>query len=1493
MERLADENRAFYETADGRGVLRAMELPFEHRWIYLFELIQNAVDARARSIAVSVADDSLTFEHDGDNPIDESDVRGISKVFRSTKGASSVGFMGIGFKSVFGRFREARIAGSGWRFRYAVPHRRGAEYGDVQPDLLGAVIPIWDDDIAAPTNGFTTRFELRGVVHPQHNLRSDLTAFLPEDDRTPLAILADAGLRRMTVDGRVWDLGLHEGSDDNREAVALSEDENLLWQLFPVSFQPSKEAIARFLEHRRIQPSEVERDQVYAEACRPRRVLGILPLGDNGVPAPPPRGRVYATLPTDVDLPFGLHINADWLLNISRTGLKEIEDNPWQRDIVQRVADVLGRLLRWAARTQSKPDAVRAAFGALDAPSQSGSRLESLFADEEWLNRLRCQLHDAAVVPTLTERHGPLTFVKPTEAVHLPSALAKALEGDMDLAPTVLLGGPVLARGVLGRGGRDLLERAGLLTKLAPEDLARRWAGGLEEWWETLDGDESRRRDALFHVWGAIAELMPSTAPKWRALAQGELVEGSADRDWRSVRLRCVRTATGDWRSVDEVAFFKEAPPSDREPGGVETRELIEDHIPDVAACLSFGWMSALRQVSGPPSGALKWIEREAASIDLRDAVAEAMDALSELPGQDWTVLVPLGHWAMHRNRPDLLTWVLVDSSTGPRGVPIGDALVADPYVERGDVRRRLLPRVPPIAAAYGEQDPGSESAQEWRLLFEKAGAQGTLSVRPINRWRGQRDREAVSEFLGLDPGHANKNGYRLRDFEIEPQIPDSDAEEDVRQALAPWLEDGFSSMANHGRRIATSSYFGDQRVVGSRSSSWLRRLADLDWVSCDDSRLRAPKDVLPRPDPARSDAPVAQLSEELVRVLEQEGLKFGSAIPEAPALRRLMALGDRLGADELSDLLREVREDGSNEDRSRLAQVVRDLSVLSESGQRFSLDRIVRRAGAGGSLRGALGGWILSLDGIAEPLREELAHDDFPFEFPDTTTGEQALAYLERVWERAGTSGEGLANQVREVLPAAYAYCLDDCAGDESLAERWRQAVPGSAVFAEREWMRLADSSASVYFDDLEDRRFAPRDSSIRTATGGHLGNFPGHQMRTAQALGLPLLSDLVDLRWEEGAEREVADWTPRFELVGELLAHARERGRADGVGGTEGEPGLPFRLVERLELWVKVGASAPEPVPVNARLNKGVLIVAGRPVEFASDAAAELVRELGLRQRADLAVAISGMFGAIADGQDFALAAKKFTRAFAQGFDLPAALGTSPNAADAPNDEARSAGTDNVSLDREPDDAPLVGPEDPPGLERVGGSFDRDRALAPQRAAVKKLRQALKGELEQGDDEAQADQVDTSDDGTGSELGDEDYRRIAAEYERLSGRQPELGDPHQAGWDLQSQDPLTGVKRLIEVKGRGRPWTEDEVVELSRAQVSKAFEARSGKSACVWYLYVVERSSPGAYQVLPIENPADTATKWILRGDEWRMIADEPKLITRASAASDTTGE
>ena len=98
--------------------------------------------------------------------------------------------------------------------------------------------------------------------------------------------------------------------------------------------------------------------------------------------------------------------------------------------------------------------------------------------------------------------------------------------------------------------------------------------------------------------------------------------------------------------------------------------------------------------------------------------------------------------------------------------------------------------------------------------------------------------------------------------------------------------------------------------------------------------------------------------------------------------------------------------------------------------------------------------------------------------------------------------------------------------------------------------------------------------------------------------------------------------------------------------------------------------------------------------------------------------------------------------------------------------------------------------------------------------------MRSSLKGEIAPNPEEDDAGETGISNEDRPAVLGDEEYRKVAARYEREAGREPELGDPRQTGWDIRSTDPRTKAVRLIEVKGRGRPWDEDEVVELTRAQ-------------------------------------------------------------------------
>ena len=318
-------------------------------------------------------------------------------------------------------------------------------------------------------------------------------------------------------------------------------------------------------------------------------------------------------------------------------------------------------------------------------------------------------------------------------------------------------------------------------------------------------------------------------------------------------------------------------------------------------------------------------------------------------------------------------------------------------------------------------------------------------------------------------------------------------------------------------------------------------------------------------------------------------------------------------------------------------------------------------------------------------------------------------------------------------------------------------------------------------------------------------------------------------------------------------------------------------MKRVYGLSLRVSFRGEPAEPIPVNARLSGHVLTVAGRPVQFGADAAKELLRDFSFGQRANLAADLTGMLGAIDNPSDFRLAADKYRRSFVPDFQLPEGFQRGlafPNPPDSEDEPARSA---KAEVDDEETAGTKASESNVPATsdesDSTTGTYTRDRALVRQNALAKQLKSALKGELEPDDVDGEAHEATGLNGKSGTDLGDEEYRTAVVQYEKEAGRAPELGEPHQTGWDVRSIDPQTEEIRLIEVKGKGCPWVGDEVVELSSAQVRKAFEVSTDGTES-WYLYVVEKTD-GGYQVLPVENPVGGAAKWILRGESWRMLA------------------
>ena len=210
LKRLSQENHDFYESDRGKGALKDLQQKFPHVWLYVAELIQNAVDEKATIIRIEIIDSKvLVFEHNGEAFDYGQDVIGLCTKGVSSKGVGAVGFMGVGFKSVFRSYETVRISSADWKFYLKVGVSIGKEYGDQHRDWLGAVLPVWDKTIPEPSEGMTCRFELTNRVVKNHTIDSDLEAVF-KNDKSLLPLLAMQNVQELDWNGVKWVLSIDQ-----------------------------------------------------------------------------------------------------------------------------------------------------------------------------------------------------------------------------------------------------------------------------------------------------------------------------------------------------------------------------------------------------------------------------------------------------------------------------------------------------------------------------------------------------------------------------------------------------------------------------------------------------------------------------------------------------------------------------------------------------------------------------------------------------------------------------------------------------------------------------------------------------------------------------------------------------------------------------------------------------------------------------------------------------------------------------------------------------------------------------------------------------------------------------------------------------------------------------------------------------------------------------------------------------------------------------------
>ena len=274
------------------------------------------------------------------------------------------------------------------------------------------------------------------------------------------------------------------------------------------------------------------------------------------------------------------------------------------------------------------------------------------------------------------------------------------------------------------------------------------------------------------------------------------------------------------------------------------------------------------------------WLKKRHQDVRL---AAVIRDACNTVGAEDGFPLVELLEWALHRGdqRQDLVPLVMTEN--GPRRP--ADSLLADPVVDHGACRRQIFGAKSPLA----EDDAIIEDRRAVTLFLERLGVPGQVKLQERRVRYTSSQRSLVERQIGAEPPKTGvRSGYQVVDYHFPFPLADVPAE-----AVQDWLSGSPSSFSGIGRKRAEGSYWGTKSARGTTSCGWIRDLQSHAWLLCRNGERHRPSEVLLSPDADYEGAPVAAIDPELAKVLQQEGIEFGTTIPKSPALHRLVLCSD------------------------------------------------------------------------------------------------------------------------------------------------------------------------------------------------------------------------------------------------------------------------------------------------------------------------------------------------------------------------------------------------------------------------------------------------------------------------------------------------------------------------------------------------------------------------------------------------------------------------
>lgn len=1506
VDSILQKNLAFYTDPRGKGALRDLQQTFPHPWLYIAELLQNATDENATCISFTSTDnDGFIFEHNG-RSLNGKDVRALCSRGVSTKGAGTVGFMGVGFKSVFRSFEKVEISSDPWKFSLTVPISEGS-FGDLQRDWLGAVLPHWDEQNDSLSQGMTCRFSLSRRLPGLNSITSDLERVFGEEN-TLLALLAWRGVEEVQCNESRWLLSKKGQNGDSPillEALDQSSGTIRRWIMFVSTYQPSRTAVGRFLEHRQLHPNEQEKEKVYAEASRQRQVAAFCEIDEQNNPLIPERGNAFAFLPIGITLPVGLHVQADWLLVVSRQEIMQVEGNEWHQEILEQIPRLLHNFLAWIVDNQSGKGWERG-YNALPLSYRSDEDIDQWFNREEFSLLLKNELQDLRFLPVRSIDDQKLRFISPRESRTLPSALAKHFDNEFSYQ-TLLFGENVISRTLLGRRAFQFVSGLDLIEELAPDDLVNKWKDGLVGQWLNKF-EESYREKRITTLLTCLAEL-------------------DEREPWRKAELACLPTQSGTWGNRTGLTRL----PGDWDALAQETEihSAFEPFVGSSSTTLSWELDRAWTRSRSP---ALKYVDHMSVP-KLEDIANSWWDSLPEKVSREQAQLIlQFTSWVRVKQpqRKRIIRKVLTGSENGQLLlVKAEDSLLAEPYAE--SCRRHFFPAVPAVSELYAEFD-SSGSLADWRSFFESLDPKpkGPFALRltaTAVSWRDLKEKLGDdysppplrsswyrTKWRGLD---IDSNHYKLLDAQLPKVITDLFAHNGLSLedavSLCLWLSEAPGGLREYPFERLAFIAFGEGRVTERslpQHASWIRELETNKWIpSKHSTTLYRPSDILPFDDPARPNAPVADIPAELLEILSKGGIEFGSALPDAPAIDRLRVQGPHADVDTLLELTEKAIEEASDDEsrRTLLLRVFRELELFPRPSssntidrqQRVTYDRLVRATS-----RSTLGDWIVAVERFKNDSFErkllDRVHSFAPL--PETTTAEQAMEFLAWVWQ-----SEPEVDRLRGILPRAFQYLRDALKDDEDLLLRWAGLQQDAKVFItpQRKWVRITGND-QLFLDDLTEALPDTITPNLQLATAGHLGESLMDQLATADLLRLKTLStrfQILVLPEDETVAPE--HWQKGFAYAQErLMERIRAKDRSEDIDSSDAQADKERQPLQ-LSRWKTITTQVLDNGVIvstgetRAAFIENTMGVSGLPADFAPDLCTLLCNRWRLRLRRDLAdilprltvdlmslgdpQVVSSWLPGTAESESnlqTQILINQGTGLSSSGTNLASSeeltIAIEENGSKSDH-AADGTGEDNLEL------GDIASSEAPP----IGyGHTARDREI--RLSSMIKRRTELDRQINEmttiGVVPPDCDSALAK--GAGEFRSDDDYRTAVIEYERRINRWAVAKSANEEGHDIDSYThdeghPERQLIRRIEVKGKGVNWNGDEIVEMSDSQFRHALSVKTEEedlplhSDFDYWLYVVENNGSNLI-VLPLRNPARRAARYEFRGGSWRNFSE-----------------